>query len=209
MSMRSSVYLTVHFRPSATPHHRRRGWDKQSECSKTVLSTHSNYTTTSTHKLHHNHHIDTQTTPQPPPRHTNHTKTTTPIHKLHHNHRLDTQTTPQPPPRHTNYTTTTVSTPRESIQPRAINYLLTYPLRPQWDIRPQQCFATRFCLLLRPGPHPRTAPSLSARPLLIVAMSSLAVLVSFFQVVSISVPLWGCCLGAFAEHALAILVVCV
>ena len=88
-------------------------------------------------------------------------------------------------------------------------YLLTYPLRPQWDIRPQQCFATRFCLLLRPEPHPRTAPSLSARPLLIVAMSSLAVLVSFFQVVSISVPLWGCCLGAFAEHALAILVVCV
>ncbi|KAK2150777.1 hypothetical protein NP493_2731g00005 [Ridgeia piscesae] len=52
-------------------------------------------------------------------------------------------------------------------------------------------------------------PGLDARPLLIVAMSSLAVLVSFFQVVSISVPLWGCCLGAFAEHALAILVVCV
>ena len=29
-------------------------------------------------------------------------------------------------------------------------YLLTYPLHPQWDIRPQQCFATTSCLLLRP-----------------------------------------------------------
>ena len=102
-----------------------------------------------------------------------------------------------------------ISSEVEAALKSTITYLLTYPLRPKWDIRPQQCFATRFCLLLRPGPHPRTAPSLSARPLLIVAMSSLAVLVSFFQVVSISVPLWGCCLGAFAEHALAILVVCV
>ena len=97
---------------------------------------HTNYTTTtiSTHKLHHNHHLDTQTTPQPPPRHTNYTTTTVSTHKLHHNHRLDTQTILQPPSRHTNYTTTTVSTPRESIQPRAINawrlFMREYPPLP-------------------------------------------------------------------------------
>ena len=31
-----------------------------------------------------------------------------------------------------------------SPPPRSLTYF-TYPLRPQWDIRPQQCFATRSC----------------------------------------------------------------
>ena len=70
-----------------------------------------------------------------------------------------------------------------------IIFYFTFPLRPQWDIRPQQSFATRFCLWLRPEPHPTIAPSLSARPSLFVATSSLAVLASFFQVVSISVAI--------------------
>jgi len=52
-----------------------------------------------------------------------------------------------------------------------------------------------------------TRQSLSAQPLLSVAMSSLPVLASFFQVVSISVPLWGCCLWAFLGRVLAISVV--
>ena len=34
-------------------------------------------------------------------------------------------------------------------------YLLTYPLRPQWDIRPQQCFDTRLNLCGEPKRAPR------------------------------------------------------
>ena len=89
------------------------------------------------------------------------------------------------------------------------HFLLSYPLRPQWDIRPQQSFATRSCPWLRPKPLPTTAPSLSARPSLFVATSSLAVPASFSQVVSILVPLWGCCLRAFVGRVLAILAACV
>ena len=84
------------------------------------------------------------------------------------------------------------------------HFFFTFPVRPQWDIRPQQSLATRSCPWLWPEPHPTIAPSLSARPSLFVATSSLAVLVSFFHVVSISVPLWGCCLQAFAGRVLAI-----
>ena len=90
------------------------------------------------------------------------------------------------------------------LLPYILTDLLTFPLRPQWDIRPQQSFATRFCPWRRSKPHPTIAPSLSARPSLFVATSSLAVLASFFQVVSISVPHWGCYLRAFAGRVLAI-----
>ena len=36
--------------------------------------------------------------------------------------------------------------------------LLTFPLRPQWDIRPQQSLSTRSCPWLRPEPHPHDSP---------------------------------------------------
>ena len=57
-----------------------------------------------------------------------------------------------------------------SVSPN-VTYLLN-PLRPQWDIRPQQSSATRSCPWLGPELLPTTAPSLSARPLLFVATSS-------------------------------------
>ena len=93
--------------------------------------------------------------------------------------------------------------PAKAMTCPMLDYLLTYPLHPLWDIRLQQYSSTGSCPLLRSEPCHTTAPPTLAPPLLSSAMLSLVVLASFFRVASILRQLWGYCLRAFSGRVLA------